>query len=480
MIDARAIYKQVYQTKPPSIPLLSNPFTSTGRRDWSFAVVGGALGDEGKGRITDEITAEFLKQHQSVIHYRDNGGANAGHTIEIGEMRLALHQLSSGVTQAGCEVVLGKEMVIHPDDLVLEMEEVLHALGVKKLPATLHLDEQAFLCLDTHRAFEVVLKAHSTGSLGSTGRGISPAYADIVYRHPLQMRDLASADWQDKLRTHYELYQAWVSGFGYKLDEVEVPRLDRSVIKLGTVSEFLARLEIARERLLPFIEDVSGWLEEEWGKKTPFVFEKAQALGLDRRWGVYPDVTASDCSFDGILSSTEGIVDPDVIAVRAATIKATYSSSVGTRVLPTQMPDDLAHRIREDANEYGATTRRPRGIAYIDIPMLSFLFRVGRVEYLTVTHLDVSYLDVPIKVCVGYTKDGKPVSYRPDQAFLDTVTPEYIELPSWDGAATRAAKTPQDLPKAAQQYLEFLSQCLNAKHLLATTGPKREQTVRWY
>ncbi len=458
-----------------------NPFVPRkGRRPYTVAIVGGALGDEGKGRITDELTAEFLREHKKVIHYRDNGGANAGHSIQVGEMKLALHQLSSGVTQKGCHVVLGKEMVLHPQDLVLEINEVLHATKTTKLPAKLSIDEQAFLCLDTHRAFESVLKAHSTGSLGSTGRGISPAYADIVYRHALQMRDFSAPNWKKRFEEHYKLYDKLIAGFGKKLANIEVPGLDRSTLGVGTLEEFLTRLDNARNVIQPFIQNVHTLLEKEWKSQTPFVFEKAQALGLDRRWGVYPDVTASDCSFDGILSSTEGVVDPDDIAVRAATIKATYSSSVGSRKLPTQMPEPLAHRIREDANEYGSTTRRPRDIAFIDIPMLSFLFRVGRVEYLTVTHLDIAYTDTPIQVCVDYTLNGKSVPYRPDQQYLNTVTPVYKELASWDGPSTQSAQTPSDLPMEAQEYLRFLAKSLNAQLLFATTGPKRDQTVRWY
>lgn len=457
-----------------------NPFQAAGRRPQSIAVMGGALGDEGKGRLTDEFTADFLKKFKKVIHYRDNGGANAGHTVEIGDTRIALHQLSSGVTQKGCVVVMGKEMVIHPDDLILEIESVKKAFSTSTLPAELLIDELAFLCLDTHRAFEVVLKAQSTGSLGSTGRGIAPAYADIIYRHPLQMRDLMARDWEKRVSEHYQLYKAWVQGFGYTLAKVEVPRLNGQVLKLGSEKVFIERLKKARTILRPFIQDVHEVLETAWRAKTPFVFEKAQALGLDHRWGIYPDVTASDCTFDGIFSSTEGIVDPQDIAVRAATIKATYSSSVGTRILPTLIKNKLANKIREDAHEYGSTTKRPRAIAHIDIPMLSYFMKVGRVEYLLVTHLDIAYPLQPIKVCVAYELDGKKVAYRPDQTFLNKVKPIYREFSSWDGKAVQSVRKPSELPKEAQVYLEFIAKKLNVHLLMATVGPKRDQTIKWY
>lgn len=458
----------------------SNPFIAQGKRKNSVIVAGGALGDEGKGRITDELTADFLSKYDHVVHYRDNGGANAGHTVQVGKIKIALHQLGAGVLQKGCTVIIGKEMVVHPEDLVLEIEEVLKAINKKTLPAKLMIDEMALLCLDTHRAFENGLKTHSTGSKGSTGRGIAPAYADVVFRNPLRMRDLLSSNWDEKIATHYNLYNDWLKGMSLKLSQMEVPRLDGSLLKVGSLSQMNARLEKARKILLPFITPLYDYMSDVWQSKTPIVFEKAQALGLDKRWGVYPDVTASDCTFDGIFSSTEGIADPNLVAVKAATIKATYSSSVGSRVLPTMMEEKLASKIREDANEYGATTKRPRDIAHIDLPMLSFLFKTNRVEYLVMTHLDISYLNEPIKVCVDYQIDGKSVSYRPDQEYLNQVEPVYVELPAWDGEKLHQIKAIKKLPKTALQYVTFISKSLNVKLLMATTGPAREQTIKWY
>ncbi len=475
----KAVYKegQLYKT---DYKLVSNPFLTKGRRANSIAVVGGALGDEGKGRVTDELTSLFLKKQKQVIHYRDNGGANAGHTIAFGDKKIALHQLGSGILQKGCTVILGKEMVLHPQDLVMEIKEVRKVLDGKEIPAKLLIDEMVLLSLDTHRAFEAVLKMKADGSKAATGRGISPAYADVIYRNPLRMRDLLAKDWKKRLQTHYEHYQMLSAGFGFKLSEVSVPRLDGSSVVVGDFAQFAKSISDSIKILAEFVQDVTNLLSKTWNSKVPMVFEKAQALGIDTRYGVYPDVTASNCGFDGIYSSTEGIVDDRLLAVRAATIKATYTSSVGTRKLPTMMGKELAERIREDANEYGATTKRPRDIAYIDLPMLSYLFRVGKVEYLTLTHLDIAYKEVPIKVCVAYEIDGKEVAYRPDQEYLNRVSPKYVELPSFDGSALSKVRKISDLPKEALQYLAFLSQSLNVKLLMVSVGPKREQTIKYY
>lgn len=476
----KSIYKEIYKNNNlfNIDKKIINPFKT--KRVNSVAIIGGILGDEGKGRITDELTADFLKKYKKVIHYRDNGGANAGHTVIIKNIKIALHQLGSGITQKGCTVILGKEMVLHPEDLVEEIKEVKKAFGFSKIPSKLLIDEMAFLSLDTHRAFESILKNKSTGSKGATGRGISPAYADIIYRHPLRIRDLFSKNWKEKVGKHYNLYKDWIKGMGDNIKEIDTARLSGKSIKVGSESQFLDRLEKAKKIIKPFVSSVNQTLEKNWHSQTPMVFEKAQALGLDKRWGVYPDITASDCTFDGIFSSTEGIVDPQNIAVKAATLKTTYSSSVGSRILPTLIKTNLAEKIRKGANEYGATTKRPRDIAYIDLPMISYLFKVGRVEYLTLTHLDICYLDTPIKVCINYKIDGKSVSYRPDQEFLNKVKPEYIKLPSWETKNLTKIKKIKDLPWQAQKYIAFLNKCLGTKLFMLTTGPKRNQTIKNY
>jgi adenylosuccinate synthase len=420
-----------------------------------------------------------LKKYKKVLHCRDNGGSNAGHTVEVGDVKIALHQLGAGVMQKGCTAILGKEMVLHPDDLVLEIGEVLRAAKSKTIPAHLKIDEMAGLCLDTHRAFEAVLKMRSSGSKGATGRGIAPAYADVIYRHPLRMRDLMAKDWRKKLGSHYQFYTDLVSGFGFSLAELEVPRLDGTILQVGSEGEFLTRLMKAKKILGSYVGPVHNLVAKIWQSEMPVVFEKAQALGLDKRWGVYPDVTASNCSFDGILSSTEGEVIPTEISARVATIKATYSSSVGSRKLPTLVTGKLAKKIREDAHEYGATTKRPRDIAQIDLPMMDFLFKTSGVEQVAITHLDIAYPNEPIKICVGYKLNGKVVGYRPDQVYLDKVEPIYIELPSWGGAKLQEARKIGDLPKEALQYLAFITQALGVGLFMVTVGPKREQTISW-
>lgn len=441
-----------------------------------MAFCGGAFGDEGKGRIVDEYVNSF---GGPVIVYRDNGGSNAGHNVELADgRRIALHQIPSGIFCPRARVILGKEMVLHPGDLVFEIDSAIQLAG-KNSHAEIMIDEMALLSLDTHRAFESALKLWHEGGKAATGRGISPAYMDVLLRQPLRMRDLAR--WNEgQIIKHYRLYEAIISGLGVKLAEILVNSLaSGSQIPVGSLTEFLRRLKKQTGYLKPLISDVNKFLSRTWPDlKYAFVFEKGQAIGLDYRWGVYPDVTASETTFNGIFSSTEGVVDPRQIAIRAAVIKATYMSSVGSRIIPTLMTGLLAERIREDANEYGATTKRPRDIAYLDLPALKFFGKVGLVNSYVLTHMDIVYPDVPVKVCIGYTIKGKKVDYRPDQEYLLKVKPIYREFESWDSLKIQQAKSYGDIPKQAKKFLNFISKELGVTILMITTGPKRDQSIK--
>jgi len=446
----------------------------------SMAFCGGAYGDEGKGRLVDEYVNEFAKK-KKVILYRDNGGSNAGHTVEFDNVRIALHQLPSGVFSKGATVVSGKGMVLHPGDLLEEINQV-KKVSNNEVPADIVIDEMAVLCLDTHRAFEGVLKDWQAGGKGSTGRGISPAYSDVLLRHPLRMRDLRNWD-EEKIRSHYKLYDALIKGLNGNLAKADVNSLceeGTTTIKVGSEDNFVNRLRKQAELLKPNIKDVFDMLSSSWKDedKVAFVFEKGQAIGLDARYGVYPDVTASDTTFGGIASSTEGAIDSFEIEHRTAVIKATYMSSVGVRKLPTIVTGKLAEQIREDANEYGATTKRPRDIAYLDIPAIRFFLKSGYITHLGITHMDIVYPKTPVKICVEYEMNGKRVPYRPDQEYLLKVKPIYEELKTWDKKKLQEAKTIDKIPSEAQDYLDFVSKGVGVPVLIITTGPKREQSIR--
>lgn len=450
-----------------------------GRRKNSVAVIGAIFGDEGKGRITDELTSYFLKKYKKVVVYRDNGGSNAGHTISMDGKKIGLHQIGSGILHKGCTVILGKGMVIHPIDLLAEIEEVKRVFELKSIPSKLMIDEMAVLNLDTHRAFELVLKNRSTKTLSSqaaTGRGIAPSYADVVYRFPIRMRDLLAKDWKKSLEEHYDMYSDWISGMGMNCKEISIKRLNGKEMVVGTKEEFINNLSESRKAIKEFVFSLSDFIKKEWNSDTPFVFEKAHGVGLDPRWGVYPDVTASNCCLDGITYSTEGIIDANDISARFGIIKSTYTSSVGKRWLPTFIEEKYAKNLRDEANEYGTTTGRPRDVAYLDLEMLSYFCRVGGIEELVFTHMDIiSKRDV--KVCIKYLKDGKTVFYRPDQKHIDGIKPVYKKFKYWNKEKLKNSKRYTDVQKEARTFVEYVSKETNTTPVIITFGPDRNDSI---
>lgn len=443
----------------------------------SYAIQGGSFGDEGKGRVVDEICSRLIKKHKELIVYRWNGGANAGHTVVIRNNKLVLHQIPSGVTIKGVKTILGKGMVLHPADLVQEIQKVKRTFK-GEIPAELIIDEMAVLTLDTHRVFEASLKDWEEGGSGSTGRGIAPAYADILLRHPLRARDLLKRSWKKSFAKHFDLYKSLVKGLGTDLTKRKIKRLGKKDGIIGNRDTFLKDLAKNRKVIKQYIKDASEIVFKNWNKDTPFVFEGAQGVGLDPRWGVYPDVTSSDPTFAGILNSTSGIVNPVEIATRVSVYKATYMSSVGKRRLPTIMDGNLAEKIRKEANEYGATTGRPRDICYVDIPALAFFIKVTEPTHMVLTHLDISYSGVPIKVCTDYSLgNGKRAGYVPDQNYLDNITPIYEGLPSWNGKDIQGENNVNNLPRNAKKYIYFMAYQFGLEPLIATTGPERSSFI---
>lgn len=440
----------------------------------SFAIGGGAFGDEGKGRIVDELASTLSERYKHIVVYRWSGGANAGHTVVTADKKFVLHQIPSGALNKRAICILGKGMVLHPGDLLTEIKTLTKNAG--RLSQII-IDEMATLALDTHRAYEAVLKKWKIGT-ASTGRGISPAYADILLRQPLMVRDLVKRTWKKDFSAHYDLYKAFVAGLKGKISDVEVNSLNKGVLSVGSKQAFLKRLGVQRNYLRGFVKDANDLIYHLWQTEIPFIFEGAQGIGLDRRWGVYPDITAANPCFDGIRDSTEGIVKVEDIQTRILTYKATYTSSVGNRVLPTKMRKTLAEKIRKDANEYGATTGRPRDIYHVDLPMLKYFASVAKATHIALTHLDISYPENPIKVCMRYKNKGKKENiYRPDQEKIEKLKPEYKNYKAWDGDLVKKIQRYSFLPKSAQLYIHFMAESLKLKPFMLTTGPKRSSVI---
>ena len=465
--------------------------TASGR---FIGIIGGQLGDEGKGRIVDNKIAALLRdpaiQHVHVIRF--NGGSNAGHTIEKDGVKLALHQVPSGVFYKRALGIMDTGMVINIEDLETEVAYLEESVG--SLRGRLVLSDRAALNTDLERVLEWFNNQNRSQSRGGTSRGISPTYARRLDRTGLTIRDLLSENWRKKLSVQYDDLATLCRAFGIDIADVIVPDFRLSVKKkqaatrtVGSKLVFLKRLTVARDWLLTrnLIADTTS-LHEKAAQDTSYgvIFEGAQGVGLDPWLGTWPDVTSSPTTLSGITTGT-GFYTPDRLSTRLVIIKHN-PSSVGRRRMPTHidLPKDsntlpanaseeliYAAWVREVANERGTTTGRYRDLNYLDLPFLTFNLRVSEANQIGITHIDIAKKDMPVKVCYGYRdKSGNFVRYRPDLAFLESVTPQYVELPGWDGMLCQKAKRFADLPENAKKYLAFIQRRTGYPVTVLTTG----------
>ena len=321
---------------------------------------------------------------------------------------------------------------------------------------------------------------------GGTGRGIGPSYAHHYDRLGLHISDLTDDNWRETLGNQYERYQKELALYDLDLSQLVVPDLEQfkktgeaSVKKIGSKQEFLDRLESARTWLVnrDMVQNTFLIQKEIFQDLSRgIVVEMAQAVGLDPWLGTKPDVTSSNTTMWGIAAGT-GFLRPTDIADRIGIFKITYTSSVGARRMPTHAEDDWAAWTRETAGEYGTTTKRPRDILYLDLELLRFNARMGGIEVLAGTHLDIAQEGKSIKVCTHYERDGKRVPYQPGLNYLENVQPQYIELPGWNGEEAARAKGFDDLPVNAKKFLSFVQKMTGFPIVAATNGPKRESLL---
>jgi adenylosuccinate synthase len=495
-------FKRIYKQNNFSTASSSKKSEHSTSRKFTVAVCGVALGDEGKGRIVDNYIEELLKNKSltkvAVVRYQ--GGNNSGHTIEKGNIKLALHLVPSCVLYQKAFGIMDRGMVIHPEDLMTEVTYVEKAAGTLK--KRLFLSPDAILNTDLERAEEVLNRIMTGNAKGGTGRGIGPSYAHHLDRLGFTIFDLVGDSWKELAGEQYNRYEKFFAALDMKLaSDVEVPDFDETIRKqkpltrtVGSKKTFLERLTFAREWLLQrkIIADTFLLHKEIYADtKTGVVFEGAQAAGLDAWLGTRPDVTASNTRIDGVKEGT-AFWRPEDIESKIGVFKIPYTSSVGERRMPThvELPKDgplpssadkdrqWASWVREEAHEYGTTTGRPRDITHLDLEFLRYNARMANINVLAGTHLDTARENQEIKVCTHYTDHrGRPMSYQPGLHHLENVKPIYITLPGWDGAAARKAKKVKDLPINALKFLAFIEARTGYPIVLATTGAKREDII---
>jgi len=414
-------------------------------------LVGAQWGDEGKGKIIDVLT------ESADVVVRTQGGNNAGHTVFVGKKKYILHLIPSGILRSGKTCVIGNGVVIDPVGLVKEIDN-LAELGVKV--KNLFISQSAHLVLPYHRELDEqreILKGKN--KIGTTKRGIGPAYGDKAARTGLRMIDLINPDrfatlLKVKIAENNEILKAF-GATPLSYDEV------------------LAQYRIAGDRLKPFVTDTVVLLHKATQKKASILFEGAQGTFLDIDHGTYPFVTSSNTTSGGACTGSG--VPPNKIDRVVGVMKA-YITRVGEGPLPTENPE-IADMLHGMGREFGATTGRPRRCGWFDAVATRHATMVNGIDDLAVTNLDGLDTLETIKVCVAYRDGSTQYDYVPaDIETLARCEPIYVEYPGWQQSTTEA-RSWKDLPAKARAYLKAIAKHSGANLKIVSIGPGREQTI---
>ena len=420
----------------------------------SLMVIGGQWGDEGKGKVVDLLSSDFA----AVVRY--NGGNNAGHTVRFADRKFALHLVPSGIIHDGVTCYLGSGMVVDPTGLVTEMDTLVGE-GVN-IDGRIKLSPRATLILPTHKALDSAREGKlGAGKIGTTGRGIGPAYQDRAQRRGLRTHALAD----DRLR---ERALALMEQHNRELEIL----FDAEQVDLDVA---VAELEAAAKRLAPMIDEVGPALRRHQAAGKGVLFEGAQGVLLDLAWGTYPFVTSSSC-LPGFAAASCGI-GPKLLGPVIGVMKA-YATRVGSGPFPSELDDATGERMRDRGVEYGTTTGRPRRCGWFDAVAARYAVEVAGIDAVAVTKLDVLDGLETIKVVTGYRlPDGSTLDTFPaDSELAESMEPLYDELPGWS-APTEGVIAEESLPPEASSYLAYLEEKIGAPAVIVSTGPRREETL---
>ena len=421
----------------------------------NVVVIGTQWGDEGKGKIVDWLTDHA----QGVVRFQ--GGHNAGHTLVIGGRKTVLHLIPSGILRQEVDCFIGNGVVVSPQALIEEMD-ALEAAGVPGVVARLCISEACPLIMPYHAALDAAREAaRGAQKIGTTGRGIGPAYEDKVARRAIRLQDLFDPErFAEKLRELLDFHNFVLKNY-YHQEEVSYQK---------TLDETLA----LAPRLAPLIADVPRALYHANRAGKNLLFEGAQGSLLDIDHGTYPFVTSSNC-VAGAAAAGAGIGPMHLHYVLGIT-KA-YSTRVGEGPFPTELSDATGERLRQRGQEFGATTGRPRRTGWFDAAALKRSIQLNGVSGLCITKLDVLDGVEAVKICVGYKLEGSFSEILPVGAeALERCHPVYEELPGWM-ESTVGIRAHDKLPAAARAYLRRIEELAGVPVDLISTGPDREETI---
>jgi adenylosuccinate synthase len=417
----------------------------------NIAVLGAQWGDEGKGKIVDLLTPNFS------IVARYQGGHNAGHTVYANGRKFVLRLLPSGILHEGITCVIGNGVVVDPQALFDEIDE-LAAAGIH-VGSRLLVSDKAHLILPYHRDIELLSEARrGERKIGTTKRGIGPAYEDKIARRGVRVGDLANPQ---------SLAEAVEHNVAARNRLIAESTMD--------AAQVLADLGRAWERMRPWVADVSVFLAQARAAGRPVMFEGAQGTLLDIDHGTYPFVTSSSATAGGALT---GLGVPPTRVDGTMGIAKAYTTRVGAGPLPSEIGGELEQQIREKGHEYGASTGRPRRCGWFDSVVVRYSVRVNGFDTLALTKLDVLDEQAEVKICTAYRRDsGETLTEFPaDLSLLEGSEAVYETMPGWQ-TSTAGVRDFSMLPAAAQTYVARLSELVNCEIGIVSTGPERHATI---
>lgn len=419
-------------------------------------LIGAQWGDEGKGRIADWLAGE------SDAMARYAGGDNAGHTVTVGKQKFKLHLVPSGVVHPQLQCILGSGMVINPLRLVEELD-MLAEQGVDISPERIHISERAQIITPGHLELDGAdERARGGQSIGTTRRGIGPAYHDKAARKGLLAAEMTDPEsFADKVRVSIEQANKMLTRY-YGMEPMKTE---------GLAEQYCS----AAQRLAPYVIDTTNRINDllETGRRV--LCEGAQGTLLDIDHGHYPYVTSSSATTGGALTGLG--FGPRYVDRVVGVVKA-YSTRVGNGPFPTELNDEIGQRIRTAGVEFGTTTGRPRRCGWLDAVALHYARRVNGLTEIVITKLDVlSGLD-EIKIATAYDLDGKRTALMPlHTPSMERAKPIYETLPGWQEDISNARRM-EDLPENARRYILFIEEQLGVPITMISVGPEREQAIR--
>jgi adenylosuccinate synthase len=424
------------------------------KRGKTAVIVGAQWGDEGKGKIVDVLSENFP------VVARYAGGHNAGHTVIIAGHKFIVQLVPSGVLRPGCRGVIGNGVVLDPMAFLKEVAS-LRAAGVS-IDGNLFVSNRAQVILPYHRMIELAAEnAPGRVKIGTTSRGIGPAYEDKMGRRGLRVADLLDLA---LLKTHIQNACREKNMIAHALFNSEPLDADKMYDEYARASEQIA----------PFVTDTALLLNQALNAGEAVMFEGAQGTMLDIDHGTYPFVTSSSATSGGAVTGT-GVAPTAIDSVIGVT-KA-YCTRVGGGPFPTEEHGSLGDEIRRIGNEFGAVTGRPRRCGWLDLPLLRYAGMINGISWLVVTKMDVLDELAEIPVCVGYKVDGKETEAIPPQSSgYEKIECVYTRLPGWR-TSTQGITDLDRLPRAAREYLAFVERETGARVGMISTGPDRGQTM---